>query len=94
MSQQIKEEMEKFNREELEQEQKHLSLLKDMKGKINEAESQTETYASQADTISTILDQIKKGSAMFYLISLYILFSALLRFLVPDTNTMKLKRIK
>ncbi|XP_005797089.1 coiled-coil domain-containing protein 63-like isoform X1 [Xiphophorus maculatus] len=61
INKQIKEEMEKFNRQELEQEQKHLSLLKDMKGKINEAESQTETYASQADTISTILDQIKKG---------------------------------
>ncbi|XP_054883554.1 coiled-coil domain-containing protein 114 isoform X2 [Poeciliopsis prolifica] len=57
----IKEEMEKFNREELAQEQKLRSQLEDIKGKIKEAESQTETYASQADAISTILNQIKKG---------------------------------
>ncbi|XP_014856230.1 PREDICTED: outer dynein arm protein 1-like isoform X4 [Poecilia mexicana] len=61
INKQIKDEMEKFNREELQQEQKYLSLMKDMEGKIKEAESQTETYASQADSISTILDQIKQG---------------------------------
>ncbi|XP_008406806.1 coiled-coil domain-containing protein 114 isoform X1 [Poecilia reticulata] len=61
INKQIKDEMEKFNREELQQEQKHLSLMKDMEEKIKEAETQTETYASQADSISTILDQIKQG---------------------------------
>ncbi|XP_047204068.1 coiled-coil domain-containing protein 114 isoform X1 [Girardinichthys multiradiatus] len=57
----IKEEMEKFQREALQQEQNHNSLLQDIKGKLKKTESQAETNENRAAVLSRILDEIKTG---------------------------------
>ncbi|XP_066528180.1 coiled-coil domain-containing protein 114 isoform X2 [Hoplias malabaricus] len=58
---QIKEEMEKFRVESLQQEQKHHTALNEMQEQQRDAEAQALEYEDQATAISKILDQIKTG---------------------------------
>lgn len=64
MTLQIQEEMEQFRVKGLQQEQEHLSLLRDIERQQKETESQAEDYENQANAMSTVLDKIKTGSAV------------------------------
>ncbi|XP_021170152.2 outer dynein arm protein 1 [Fundulus heteroclitus] len=57
----IKAETETFQREGLQREQQHHSVLKDMEEKLKKTKSQVETCENQAGALSKILDGIKTG---------------------------------
>ncbi|XP_036008016.1 coiled-coil domain-containing protein 63 isoform X1 [Fundulus heteroclitus] len=57
----IKAETETFQREGLQREQQHHSVLKDMEEKLKKTKSQAETCENQAGALSKILDGIKTG---------------------------------
>ncbi|TRY76144.1 hypothetical protein DNTS_031477 [Danionella cerebrum] len=58
---QIKEEIEQLHMKDLQQEQDHQALLKQLKDQQLECTAQVQDYEAQADDISKILDQIKAG---------------------------------
>ncbi|XP_008288354.1 coiled-coil domain-containing protein 114 [Stegastes partitus] len=58
---QVREEMEQYRAESLEQDQDHRSRLRDADEKRHKAEAQAEEYENQANSMSSVLDEIMTG---------------------------------
>lgn len=67
---QIQNKMKQFQLKGLQWEQHHHSLMRDVDERRKESESQAEIYENRASAISNILDEIKAGLMIFFLIDL------------------------
>lgn len=63
---QIKEEMERFQVEDLQQEQEHHTTLKQMEEQQRDTETQALEYEARVKEITQILDQIKTGEKRWF----------------------------